>query len=339
MIGTMGLLPGTIGGMPLEMGRRIRQRNQLEGLLGDPMLNAGIGLLSASGPSTTPVSFGQAMGAGLQGLQNAQGFRDSRQDRDYRNRDIDSRIDERGARSKFFKAQSERMSKPQGYQPSAQYRQLIEAGYQPGTPEWKQAFNQLLKMGPKDRSVLKDANGRQRYEDTGELVFPEANVVAKPEKAPTGYRWSENGSLDAIPGGPADKEKTLSGESAGRYAAVQQAMQQDMPVIERLAFTEQGEVADSHLWPGMPWAANSKLLRDAMRRTINAVLRMESGAVVSESEIEEAMEMYMPGHLDSLEAAQRKIGALRARGMNAMRAIDGGVRIGEKENLDPLGIR
>lgn len=37
-----------------------------------------------------------------------------------------------------------------------------------------QAETEALKQKPTDRKVLKDASGRQRYQDTGELVFPDA---------------------------------------------------------------------------------------------------------------------------------------------------------------------
>lgn len=44
----------------------------LSNVMGNPMFNMGVGLLSASGPSTTPVSTGQALGQGVQFAQNAQ---------------------------------------------------------------------------------------------------------------------------------------------------------------------------------------------------------------------------------------------------------------------------
>lgn len=43
------------------------------GLLGNPLLNLGVGLLAASGPSRTPVSIGQALAQGMQLAQGAQG--------------------------------------------------------------------------------------------------------------------------------------------------------------------------------------------------------------------------------------------------------------------------
>jgi len=40
--------------------------NHLQGLLSNPMFNIGTGLLAASGPSATPVGFGQALASGIQ---------------------------------------------------------------------------------------------------------------------------------------------------------------------------------------------------------------------------------------------------------------------------------
>lgn len=227
MIGN-GFLAGprvTMGGMPRQFG----PRSQLEGLLGNPLFNAGVGLLSQSGYTTTPTSFGQTLAGGAQGLQQAQGFQDNREDRAYRNRDIDSRIGAREAQGEFWKAQADRMKGPQGYQPSAQYRQLVEAGYTPGTPEWTQAYNQLLKLGPQKREFTEDATGRKRYLDDGSPVFQDikANLpTVDPSKVPSGYMLGQDGnSVVPIPGGPADpngvgspqaKEQRQAGQTLNR---------------------------------------------------------------------------------------------------------------------------
>ena len=41
----------------------------LASALNNPLLNLGVGLLSASGPSTTPISMGQAIAMGVQNMQ------------------------------------------------------------------------------------------------------------------------------------------------------------------------------------------------------------------------------------------------------------------------------
>jgi len=93
-----------------------------------------------------------------------------------------------------------------------------------------------------ERKTGKDVNGYERYLDTGELVFDGVNKV-DPEMtpyqreslalqrqrmeqgggagaAPSGYRWKQDGSLEKIPGGPADKQASeYTPAQAGKYKA------------------------------------------------------------------------------------------------------------------------
>lgn len=59
--------PGVPGGLG-QLDEEQRRQMMMQSLMG-----LGQGLLSASGPSTTRVGFGQALGAGMQGMQQAQG--------------------------------------------------------------------------------------------------------------------------------------------------------------------------------------------------------------------------------------------------------------------------
>ena len=43
-------------------------------------------------------------------------------------------------------------------------------------------MQQLLTPKQKDRKMVKDVEGRQRYADTGELVFPDVKLPTKKEK-------------------------------------------------------------------------------------------------------------------------------------------------------------
>lgn len=315
---------------------------KLEGLLGNPLLNVGMGLLSQSGYSDTPVSFGEVLAGGAQGLQQWQGFRDSREDRELRREDLESRQDVRQAQADYFKSGARNRGKSSGYKPSAQYQQLVEAGYKPGTPEWRDAYNKILKLGPEkvERKYETDASGVKRYLDDGSQVFKNVQPAAQ-ERAPSGYRWASDGSLEVIKGGPADQPKTMAAESAGRYAAAKQAMEQDLPTIKRLAFDGKGGVAQSRLFPGvggvLPFTdyQESRELDNAFRRVIGANLRTESGAVLSEKEIDEAIDLYKPSFTDSKEVAEQKIMALETRIKHFVESVGGSQSLQD----DPLGIR
>lgn len=154
-------------------------------------------------------------------------------------------------------------------------------------------------------------------------------------KAPSGYRWKEDGRLEPIPGGPADK---VSGEMAGKLAGIQQAFEQDIPLVKTKLFDDGGSLNRDLLIrpPGTEGFGETRNIRQAIQRALTAVLRMESGAAVPDSEVARYTDQYMPSFLDTDEGAARKIEALETRMTNAMENA-GRAEAGEKE--DPLGIR
>lgn len=108
-------------------------------------------------------------------------------------------------------------------------------------------------------------------------------------KAPSGYRWDEEGNLAAIPGGPADKPEpgtkaaTLPAETRmklGMLTAAREAAKK----YEQAVFPEGGGFNREQLWVG---PAGGQI-----EEAINNVLRVESGAAVPESEVEGGVRRY-----------------------------------------------
>lgn len=159
-------------------------------------------------------------------------------------------------------------------------------------------------------------------------------------RAPAGYRWGADGmTLEAIPGGPADPNtkgaklakpptegqakalmfgtrmavadevlKELDGKySAGAVAAAKGA--DAMPLIGGIA----GRIATASLGP------EGQQALQAQRDFINAILRRESGAVISDQEFANAALQYFPQPGDSPQVLRQKA-ANRRTAIAGMRA-------------------
>ena len=67
---------------------------------------------------------------------------------------------------------------------------------------------QAQSRADRPRRISEDAGGRKRFVDDGSLVFPDAKPDPAKQfgKPPAGFRFTETGDLQAIPGGPADRK-------------------------------------------------------------------------------------------------------------------------------------
>lgn len=164
-------------------------------------------------------------------------------------------------------------------------------------------------------------------------------------KAPTGYRWNADGQgLEPIPGGPADPNtkgaklakpptegqakalmfgsrmavadellRDLEGDGATRPGLIKQAAQGvagAVPIIGDSLAAGAGAVTN--------WTQSNaqQQVEQAQRDFINAVLRRESGAVISPQEFANAAQQYFPQMGDSPQV-------LRQKAANRMTAIRG----------------
>lgn len=108
------------------------------------------------------------------------------------------------------------------------------------------------------------------------------------------------------------KKTALSGETAFKAAGIVQASEA-LPQLKELLFKD-GDLQESLLLTArIPGATDAKKVRALARTTVGAMLRGESGAVISESEIEEALDNFLPNTFDSDESALFKIEQLETR--------------------------
>lgn len=142
-------------------------------------------------------------------------------------------------------------------------------------------------------------------------------------RIPAGYRAKADGTLEFIPGGPADPDAArkaapteFQGKSAGFGTRAQEADRilteltgKFSPAAVNLKqSTENAPVIGGALGAGvnmMTSAANQKA-EQAQRDFVNAVLRQESGAAISASEFENAKKQYFPQPGDGPEVIRQK---------------------------------
>jgi len=154
-------------------------------------------------------------------------------------------------------------------------------------------------------------------------------------KAPSGYRWKADGSLEAIPGGPADITGTLGDPTAkateGERSAAGflQRMVQSEAELEGLRaggynaanlrdFYTAGEGTFLNQFASDKGQVNRQQQEDWVR----AKLRKESGAVIGDEEMDREIKTYFPQPGDSQAVLQSK-GRSRERAITQMRITAG----------------
>jgi hypothetical protein len=173
----------------------------------------------------------------------------------------------------------------------------------------------------------------RRGQDLTDARAREANGAGK---VPAGYRLAADGKgLEFIPGGPADPnaaKKAAPTEFQGKAAMFGNRASEAHKIITELdgkyspAAVNAKMAADNAPWylgGGVTGAVGnavtskeSQMAEQAQRDFINAVLRLESGAAIAESEFQNARKQYFPQPFDSAAVKQQKAA-------NRQRAIQG----------------
>lgn len=141
------------------------------------------------------------------------------------------------------------------------------------------------------------------------------NLASGSQKPPAGYRYAADGqALEAIPGGPAEK---LTPEQAAKTAQVNNA-RNALPEIERVMVDQAPD-----LFAFYAGAGETGRGRRLVKEAIEGYLRATSGAAVTESEMDRALDLYEPKPYDSAETRKAKFQRLsqflQGTGENMMR--------------------
>ena len=190
------------------------------------LLQTGLGLMAAGGPSRTPVSLGQGLGqAGMQGLQAYQHAAQAQQMEALKRQQLAQQEEE----MRFRREEAARKAnQPVVASPGAQFvnpntgEVMHQVPFKPEATKPPAApLVRDFRVG--DKVVTKQWNGEGWEElSRGEAFAPKgsASGPAMRPKPPTGYRYRDDGDLEPIPGGPKD---TAPKDAARAQGAVQKA--------------------------------------------------------------------------------------------------------------------
>jgi len=174
----------------------------------------------------------------------------------------------------------------------------------------------LADLGANRRTMLQEVGQVERQKIASQGAVDAANAR---NQAPAGYRWSKDGTLEHIPGGPADP--TVRGSRAPLNDTQAKAlqfgtrMQEAGKVLDKLAkegVDQPGllkRIAGDGAWGNaVNWTQSpeQQQVEQSQRDFINAVLRRESGAAIADSEFNNARKQYFPQVGDSPEVIAQK---------------------------------
>lgn len=146
--------------------------------------------------------------------------------------------------------------------------------------------------------------------------FEAKAVGARLGKPPTGYRFNQDGSLTAIPGGPATK---MGSEVAGKVALMHNGLQELPKAREIFKKIGAGGRANMILNRG-----NAGEARRIVQTLVEAQLRALTGAAATEQETERLMNFYGPVSTDTGKTMTSKLDRLASTVRNSIRLMQTG---------------
>lgn len=170
-------------------------------------------------------------------------------------------------------------------------RNLIAAGFKPGTPEFSQAMMQ---------SILKPST-QINMGDNKQFEIPSGYMLKNPENPSEG--------VVPIPGAGTDKENMVDANKIAMF----QAVQSTLPTINSLVYDKNGKVDRTNLATsnvpfigGIPFTEGGKL--DTYFETgIQAITRGLTGANMPPEELDNTKKMFMPQAHDDDSVVQAKL--------------------------------
>ena len=157
-----------------------------------------------------------------------------------------------------------------------------------------------------------------------------AQVMPARQSAPAGFRWAQEGRLEAIPGGPQDPAIQPLTEAQGRSNLFGQQMQMGDEIIRRVQVPS---LAAQVAWRNAPEGAvnfglneNDQQYFNALRIFAAGILRKETGAAFTAQELLDVQSRFFPLPGDTPAVMDQKARARQAA-LGAIQAeIPGGMR-------------
>lgn len=226
--------------------------------------------------------------------------------------------------------------------------ELMALSAQYGAPELSDAA-QFQYGKSKDERDFGFRQSRAAVDDSqwaqGHQLSKQALDLRSQPDVPSGYRSAQGGGLEAIPGGPADPNKPMparalrpttdQSNAAGFYDRIRASNEilSDPNVTQAAMSLGQNAMNMAPMGLGNYMTSPEYQKYDqASRDFVNAVLRKESGAAISESEFQNAKIQYFPQPGDTPEKiaqkAQNRQIVIEAMKRTAGPALSGGTATG-----------
>jgi len=205
-----------------------------------------------------------------------------------------------------------------------------------------QVRGQDITMRGQDLSQSTALRGQDLSRDTSirgqDLTDSRAREANMNGRVPSGYRQAADGSLEFIPGGPADPASKAGGgkpltEGQSKALLFGTRMKESNEILEGLAtkgvdrpgnLKRAADAVPNVMGGGLLQTGANALQSDeqqqveqAQRDFLNAVLRRESGAVIADSEFENGRKQYFPaiGDSDAVKAQKKRNRDVAMRGI------------------------
>lgn len=193
-------------------------------------------------------------------------------------------------------------------------------------PQAGASFTMGMSPSERDASVRGWAGNSLARE---RLAFDKSGGADGGQKAPAGYRWKPDGSMEAIPGGPAAGNKLT--ESEGKSTLYLSQMREATKALKGIGDEVSPMMISATGSPFTNWMASGTQQKagQAQRQWAEAYLREKTGAAATAGEVENNIKTFFPVFGDSAAVIAQKKGA-RADAEKAMEipAGRGATRIG-----------
>jgi hypothetical protein len=173
-------------------------------------------------------------------------------------------------------------------------------------------------MAHTEEQIAASQQARNTKEGIPGMGIPQSLLEKQFGKAPDGKRWTPTGELEDVPGSGGGKLTESQGKAAGLASRAEAAHQILTDLEGKGVLTPSlikqgaesvplvgGALSTAVNAMGVPSTAQNKV-EQAQRDFVNAALRVESGASISQSEFDNARKQYFPQPGDSPEVIAQK---------------------------------
>ncbi len=158
---------------------------------------------------------------------------------------------------------------------------------------------------------------------SGAEMIPGYTPKAQPQLAPSGYQWQADGTLAPIKGGPADKPAAGSGGVVGKLTEGQEkTIIYGNRAARALDALDQVDTALTNYWDaqgsGLPLGIGNQVVSEDYQKArqlsdefLSAILRKDTGAAITDQEMQIYGRTYLPQPGDSPAVLEQKRAARR----------------------------